>query len=105
MNRGLKTVLFFVVDPRSLILAFAVFNFMHVWLLASNACGCGVVNPWYYPWSYFNEPTLLLAAAVFLRMDRIWTNCGSCILSGYLLGYFVWLFATYGEAIRVALHY
>jgi hypothetical protein len=105
MNRRLKKVLLFVVDPRSLILALAVFNLVHVWLLASNASGGAMVPPWYFPWGYFNEPTLLLAAAVFLRINRIWANCVSCVLSGYLLGYFVWLFAIYPEGIRVALHY
>jgi hypothetical protein len=105
MNRRLRTVLLLVVDPRSLILTFAVFNFVHVWRLASNSCCCGVVNPWFCSWNYFNEPTLLLTAAVFLRINRIWANCVSCILSGYLLGYFVWLFLSYPAGLRVAFHY
>jgi hypothetical protein len=105
MNRGLKTALFFVLDLRSLILAFAVFNFVHVWLLSSNSCCCGVVNPWFCSWNYVNEPTLSFAGAVFLRINRIWANCVSCVLSGYLLGYFVWLFASYPAGLRVAFHY
>ena len=105
MNRRLRTVLFFVVDPRSLILAFAVLNFVHVGRLASNSCCCGVVNPWFCSWSYTNEPTLLLIAAVSLRMNRIWADGISCILSGYLLGYFVWLFVSYPAGLRVAFHY
>jgi hypothetical protein len=105
MNRRLKKVLLFLVDPRSLILALAVFNLVHVWVLCSHASGGAMVPPWYFPWGYFNEPTLLLAAAVFLRINRIWSNCVSCVLSGYLLGYFVRLFAIYPEGIRVALHY
>jgi hypothetical protein len=64
-----------------------------------------MVPPWYFPWEYFNEPTLLLAAAVFLRIGRTWANCVSCILSGYLIGYFVWLFAIYPGGIRLALYY
>jgi len=105
MNRRLRTVILFVVDPRSLILAFAVFNFVHVWRVASNSCCCGVVNPWFCSWSYTNEPTLLIIAAASLRLNRIWANGVSCVLSGYLLGYFVWLFVTYGDGIRVAIHY
>jgi hypothetical protein len=96
MNRRLKTSLLFVVDPRSLILAFAVFNFVHVWRLASNACCCGVVNPWFCSWNYTNEPTrytneptTLLVAALFLRANRWWGNIVSLVLSGYLLGYFL----------------
>jgi hypothetical protein len=64
-----------------------------------------MVPPWFFPWGYFNEPTLLLVAAIFLRINRIWANCISCVLSGYLLGYFMWLFAIYPGEIRVALHY
>ncbi len=105
MNRRLKEVLLFVLDPRSLILALAAFNLVHVWLLAGNDSSGAMVPPWYFPWGYFNEPTLLLGAAVFLRINRIWANCLSCVLSGYLLGYFVWLFATYRGGIRMALHY
>jgi len=105
MNSRLKTALFFVVDPRSLILAFAVFNFVHIWRLESTTSGGGVVSPWYFPWSYLNEPTLLLVGAVFLRMNLIWANCVSCILSSYLLGYFVWLFVSYPAGLRVAFHY
>jgi hypothetical protein len=104
MNRRLKRVLLSLVDPRSLVLAFALFNFVHLWHLASNGGG-GVVPPWYFPWRYFNEPTLLLAAAVFLRINRIWASCVSCVLSGYLVGYFVWLFAIYPQSISVAFHY
>jgi len=103
MNRRLRPVILFVVDRRSLILAFAVFNFVHVWRLASNSCCCGVVNPWFCSWSYTNEPTLLIIAAVSLRLNRVWANGVSCVLSGYLLGYFVWLFVTYGDGIRVAI--
>ncbi len=105
MNSRRKTVLSFVADPRSLILAFAVFNFVHIWLLARNTSGGGVVSPWYFPWSDINEPTLLLAAAIFLRVNRSWTLCASFALSGYLLGYFGWLFVRYPAGIRVALHY
>jgi hypothetical protein len=101
MNRTFK----WVRDPRSPVLALALLNFVHVWLLAAHSCCAGVVSPWYVPWSYYNEPTLLPTAAVLLRMNRIWTNSVSCILSGYLVGYFVWLFVTYPAGPLVALHY
>jgi hypothetical protein len=91
MNRRLKTVLCFVVDPRSLILVFAVFNFVHVWLLASNSCCCGVVNPWFCSWNYVHEPTILLGASLFLRLNRWWGNTAALLLSSYLIGYFIYL--------------
>lgn len=81
----------FVLDLRSLILAFAVFNFVHVRLLAGNSCCCGVVNPWFCSWSYTHEPTTLLVAALFGRANRWWGNIVSLVLSGYLIAYFLHL--------------
>ena len=89
MNQRLKLILLFVFDLRSFILAFAVFNFILVW---RNAQGCyGVVNPWACSWSYTNEPTTLLVVALFLRANRWWANVVSLVLSGYLIGYFLYL--------------
>lgn len=91
MNQRLKSILLFVCDLRSFIVAFAVFNFLLVWRDAHQVTGVGVVNPWFYPWSYTNEPTTLLVAALFLRANRWWGNVTSLVLSGYLIGYFLHL--------------
>ena len=89
MNQRFKSILWLVFDVRTFILAFAVFNFITVW---RNAQGChGVVNPWDCSWSYTNEPTILLVAALFLGMNRWWGNVASLALSGYLFGYFLHL--------------
>ena len=42
-------------------------------------------------WTYSNEPTVLLVAAVFLRVNRWWGNTISFALAGYLVGSFLYL--------------
>jgi hypothetical protein len=92
MNQRFKAILLFLLDPRSIILAFALFNFILIWKkawdLAHSGIAC-VVCPWYHPWSWFNEPSLLLAAALFLRLNKTKFSMVAVIFSGYLVGYFV----------------
>jgi hypothetical protein len=91
MNRRLKAILFYLVDVRSIILAFAVFNFILVWRWDAQITFACVVCPWYHPWSYTNEPTILLVAALSLRANRWWGNAIAFVLAGYLIGSFVYL--------------
>ena len=92
MKPLLKKTFVTLLDPRSFILAFALFNFILVWLWAWQERGIAcVVCPWYHQWSYLNEPTLLLIAALFLRMNRWWGNTIAFVLAGYLIGSFVYL--------------
>jgi len=53
--------------------------------------GGALVPPWYCPWSYTNEPSTLLIAAIFLRANRWWGTIVALILGGYLIGYFLHL--------------
>src|ERR1700738_139685 len=91
MDQRLKVILFQLVDLRSIILAFALFNFILVWTWAGYITFACVVCPWYHPWSYLNEPTILLLAALFLRVNRWWGSTAAFILSGNLIGSFVYL--------------
>lgn len=92
MNERLKIVLFHLVDIRSIILAFAVFNFILIWMWDRNIGGIAcVVCPWYHPWSHANEPTVLLIAAVFLRVNRWWGSATALVLASYLVGSFIYL--------------
>jgi hypothetical protein len=91
MNRRLKAILFYLVDVRSIILAFAVFNFILVWRWDAQITFACVVCPWYHPWSYLNEPTILLVAALFLRFNQWWGNTTAFVLAGYLIGSFIYL--------------
>jgi hypothetical protein len=105
MTKAIKLTPQFLFDARSIIFSIAIFNFILVWYECSNASGGGVVAPWYFPWSYFNEPTLILVAAIFLNLDRAWAGFASSIVSGYLLGYWIWLFTTYWGGFKMALYY
>lgn len=61
--------------PRIILFCLAVLNFLHLWLLSPTdpriAC---VMCPWYHDWSYTNEPTVLLLAAAFLLINRVWAT-------------------------------
>jgi len=95
MNQRTKTLVLWLVDPRSIILAFALFNFIFIWLKARDIAASGiacVVCPWYYPWDYFNEPSLLVIATIFLRFNRMLAYLVALLLSGYVVGYAVRLF-------------
>jgi hypothetical protein len=91
VNQRLKSIVLFVFDLRSFIVAFAVFNFVLVWRDAQQCMGGALVSPWYCFWSYTNEPSILLVAAIFLRANRWWGNIVALILSSYLIGYFLHL--------------
>jgi hypothetical protein len=92
MNQRLKSFFFHLIDPRSIILAFALVNFMLVWTWDRSTGGIAcVVCPWYHPWSYLNEPTILLVAALLLRANRWWGHTFALVLAGYLIGSFIYL--------------
>jgi hypothetical protein len=103
MNPLLKKISVALLDPRSIILGFALFNFILVWLwarhLALSGIAC-VMCPWYDEWSYLNEPSILLAAALFLRLNRWWGNIVALILSSYLIGYFVYLLSRMSDPLE-----
>jgi hypothetical protein len=105
MTQAIKLTRQFLFDAKSIIFSVAIFNFILVWYECSNASGGGVIAPGYFPWSYFNEPTLILVVAICLRIDRVWAGLVSSMVSGYLIGYWIWLFATYWGGFKMALHY
>ena len=56
---------------RAVIFGLAVSNFALVWTIDQRRGGiAGLVNPWYHRWSYFNEPSSLLVAALLLAMVK-----------------------------------
>src|SRR5882724_1066076 len=91
MDRRIKATVLYLIDARSIILAFALFNFILVWTWDREITFACVVCPWYHPWSYTNEPTILLVAALSLRANRWWGNAIAFVLPGYLISSFVYL--------------
>jgi len=94
MRQSARKTLNSLIEPRSILFGLAVFNFMLIWVEARNQAMSGivgVVSPWYYPWSYVNEPTRLLLAAAFLLLAKLWSNIAAVVLAGYMVAYFVYL--------------
>ena len=91
MDRRIKATVLYLLDARSMILAFALFNFILVWTWDREITFACVVCPWYHPWTYLNEPSLLLVAALLFRVNRWWGNTIAFGLAGYLIGSFIYL--------------
>ena len=77
-----------------MVFGFAVFNFVFLRTLEMRMGGIGaLVDPWYRPWSYGNEPTCLLLAASLLLVGRIWSYLVAVGISGYIVIRFVYSFS------------
>ena len=85
MGRRPVAIRRYLVDLRSILLGFAIFNFTIAWArdaqIHFTCTGC----PWFHPWSHFNEPTILLVAALFLRTNRWWSNTIALLLKAISL--------------------
>ena len=97
MKQQIKSTPLSLVKPKSIVFGLAWFNFILLWvegvLMRVGAC---LVCPWFIPWSYTNEPSLLLAAASFLWISKRWSYVISGVLSGYVIGRLVYIF-TFGD--------
>lgn len=80
----------YLVDLRSILLAFAIFDFITVWMMASKIQFLCTVPPRYHPWNYLIGPTILLVAALFFCANRWWGNTIALLVSGCFIGYFVY---------------
>ena len=102
MNQRIKTTLISLLEPKSIIVGFALFNFILIWIQARSLDMSGiacVVCPWYDPWSYTNEPTRLLIAALSLWLNRAWSYVIAFALGGYMVAHFVYLFIMSGASL------
>jgi|SRR6185295_12816206 len=103
MNKRFRNALVHLLALKTIILGFALFNFILIWIearrLATGGIAC-LVCPWYDPWSYTNEPSILLLAAAFLWMSRRWSYLVALGLSGYLCAYAIRLFLISGASLK-----
>ncbi len=89
MKRKFKTALIYILQPRTVVLLVALFNF--VWFFSQSStvvefgsnthtfCQC----PWYWEWSPFNLASFSLVATVSMFVAR-WKGClVACLISGY----------------------
>jgi len=88
MERRASAILRYLVDPRSILLGFAIFNLTTDWLMDRDKRMC-TLGPYPSRLAYLIEPTILLVSSLFLSMNRRWGNAVALLFSGYLLGYFV----------------
>ena len=84
MREKAKTVLLALLSPKTLILGVAVYNCIVVWM-ASGSPGICWYCPWYWRWSFTNEPSRLIVAACCLRLGMRWGSLAAIGLSGFTL--------------------
>lgn len=96
MEQTASPILRYLVDLRSILLAFNIFNFTTTWMTAGvsrdRMCTTGPYPTW---WSYLVEPTILLIAFLFLSMNRRWANAIALFVSGFLLYGYIRLLLNY----------
>ena len=88
MKEKAKTVLPALLTPKSIVLGLTLCNFIVIWMAARRWGSSGLICylcPWYYPWSFTNEPTRLLLAACGLSLSMKWSYLAAMGLSVFTL--------------------
>lgn len=91
MERRNGPILRYLVDLRSILLAFAIFDFVVIWMMASEIQFTCIVSRRFQTWSYLTGPTILLVSCLFLSANRWWGNTVALLASGGFIGYFVYV--------------
>ena len=84
MERRASIILRYLVDLRSILLGFAIFNITVAWLMEMETRMC-TLGPYPTRLAYLLEPTILLISALFLSMNRRWSGAVALFVSGCLL--------------------
>jgi hypothetical protein len=96
----MKNLLRPLLDVRSIVLIVAFYNFILVYRIAHNwTLGC-MLCPWYTEWSFLNPPSLLLLAAIALRLGSRAGCFVALVASGVLVAQgikFNYVLLQYGE--------
>ena len=72
--------------PKLIVFALAFYNFISLWFASNVFTGIACAAcPWYFDWSYINEPSVLLLAASFLLLNKFRSYLASFGLSGFIL--------------------
>jgi hypothetical protein len=86
-----RAILRYLVDLRSILLAFAIFDFIVIWMMSAEIRPMCTVGLGYQSWSYLIGPTFLLVSSLFLNANRWWGNAVALLVSGCFIGYFVYI--------------
>lgn len=75
----------------------ALANFISLWINSNVFVGAAcVAYPWYYEWSYLNEPTIILVASYFLLYNIRARYFVSITLCTFILTKGIYLITKYG---------
>ena len=85
MERRASTIQRYLVDLRSILLAFAIFNVTSTWVMHAEIQRTCTLGPYPSRASYLIEPTILLITSLFLGANRRWGNTIALLISGCLL--------------------
>jgi len=88
MDPIVGTILRYLVDLRSILLGFAIFNLTTAWTMDLEIRMC-TVGPYPTRLAYLIEPTILLISSLFVRTNRRWGNAVALLISGSLLSCYV----------------
>ena|ERR1043165_3197588 len=91
MKRRVRGIVRYLVDLRSILMAFAIFDFVVILMMASEIQYLCIVSGRYQPLSYLIGPTILLVSSLFLSAKRWWGNTVALLASGCFIGYFVYV--------------
>jgi len=94
MQRRVNAILSYLVDLRSILLAFAIFDFIVIWIISAEIRVTCTVRPWYQPWSYLIGPAVLLVSSLFLCTNRWWGNTVALLTTGCFVGNFIQVLLT-----------
>ena len=90
MKREIKTVLIYIIQPRTSIFLVALFNF--VWFFSQSRpiqhFGSNIITfccfcSWYWDWSLTNPASLSLIATFFMLFAQWKGYLAACLISGY----------------------
>lgn len=84
MERRTSAILRYLVDLRSILLAFAIFNLTTAWLMDREIRMC-TLGPYHTRLAYLIEPAILLISSLFVSMNRRSGNAVALLISGCLL--------------------
>lgn len=85
MNHTAKNVLRPLWNGRSAVLIVALYNFLLIYRIASNWSLDCMICPWYTEWSFSNNPSLILMAAIALRLGRRTGSFLALVASGVVV--------------------
>jgi hypothetical protein len=100
MGRRASAIPGYLIDLRSVLLGFAIFNFTITWMMDLERRTC-TIGPYPTRGSYLIEPTILLMSSLFLTLNRRWGSTVALLVSGYLFSCFLRILLINNDPVTV----